>query len=90
MSRLIESVDAVRKRVRMSFASGVDEQSFRDIPLLLSRIDELERALQPFARVGNTPTDTPLVHVYHKDCVNAAVMLTPLITIVPADIPAEG
>jgi len=74
----------------MSFASGVDEQSFRDIPLLLARIDELERALQPFARVGNTPSGSPLVHVYHKDCVSAALMLTPIITIAPAEIPAEG
>lgn len=90
MSRLIESVDAVRKRIRMGFANGVDEQSFRDLPLLMARIDELERALQPFARVGNSPTGSPLVHVYHKDCVNASLMLTPLITIVPADIPAEG
>lgn len=90
MSRLIEQVDLVKKRVRMAFSNGVDEQSFRDIPLLLSRIDELERALQPFARVGNTPVGTPLVHVYHKDCVNASIMLTPFITVPLADIPAEG
>lgn len=86
MSKLIPITEHVRKRIKMGFADGVDEQSYRDLPALVARIDELERALAPFIRVANQPTDNPLVYVYHKDCVAAALVMIPQVVEQPQEM----
>jgi hypothetical protein len=76
MSFLMEGIKKVERRLQAGFPSGVDEQSFRDVPLLLQRIQELESALLPFARVGKRGTQTPTVEVQFSDCKIAETVLT--------------
>ena len=89
MSKLIPEVDLIRKRVRLGYVEGVDAQSFRDIPMLLARINELETAMMPFVRLGNSIPSGELVYTYHKDCINAAVVMTPELPPKPIELPAE-
>lgn len=90
MSQLMTKVEEIHKRVRMGYPTGVDEQSIRDIPILLNRIRELEDGLIPFARAGSSPSGLEFTHVRHVDCERALQLLTsnppppP-----PADIPAH-
>lgn len=77
MANLIPQVELVIKRKAAGFPSGVDEESARQIPVLLARIDELERALVPFGKAYLTNQEFPrqLVEVYFKDCAKAWELL---------------
>lgn len=73
----INQVEEVAKRVKAGFPSGVDTESHTHLQWLLARIDELEAALTPFARVGATLTanEPPLREVYTEALANAYDML---------------
>lgn len=97
MSNRIQVVEQVKKRIRFGYPEGVDTLSSKQIPQLLARIEELERALEPFARasVSNQEFPRELVQVYLLDCDAARDKLDPSRS-VPADkidhffeIPAE-
>ncbi len=73
MANKIPAVEAIQKEIKMGYPNGVSE-AYKMISVLMARIDELERALQPFARValGDTfsgPED--MVNVYMKHCQGA-------------------
>jgi uncharacterized protein YdhG (YjbR/CyaY superfamily) len=73
---LTTHVEHIRERVRQAYPEGVDEQSYKDIPVLLTRIAELENALVPFAHQGNMDNfGKPMVEVRHADCQKAALIL---------------
>jgi hypothetical protein len=89
-------VEEVDKRVRTGYPNGVDETSIKQLPLLLKRIQELENALAPFARIGarSGPGELPLQNCYTKDCVEAYNVLDPSNTwrakpVQQQEIPAE-
>jgi hypothetical protein len=77
MPNRIRQVEEVIKRVRTGYQNGVDADSQKQIPEMLARIDELERALQPFARIAalNAKFPKELVEVYLHDCNRAWAML---------------
>lgn len=81
----INQVEEVIRRVKAGFPSGVDTESASHIPWLLSRIEELEAALVPFARVGATLTNNepPLREVYTDALANAYAMLDKSNSVVP-------
>jgi hypothetical protein len=97
MPNSIKSVEEVKKRIRFGYPEGVDNLSSKQIPHLLTRIEELERALEPFARVSviNQEFPTELVQVYLKDCDAAREQLDPSRSLPAAkidnffEIPAE-
>lgn len=76
MANHIPVVEKIAYDMRRGFPDGTTEL-YKDIPELLARIEELETALVPFARVAQVEQATAhlksgeLVHVYLKDCVNA-------------------
>ena len=73
----MEHVKLVEKRMANQYPSGVDSESFRDIPVLMERIRELETALLPFAYAGkDTPADVENAVVRSADCRIAAQALT--------------
>jgi hypothetical protein len=61
----------VRARVQQGFPNGVDEESAIDLKVLLMRIDELEAALAPFARIAQIPSTAELVPCYFAHCQKA-------------------
>jgi hypothetical protein len=73
MGNFIPQTEAVRKRKATGYPTGVDEESSRQIPWLLSRIEELENALIPFGKafIVNQQFPRQLVEVYLKDCARA-------------------
>jgi hypothetical protein len=77
MPNKIREVEVVIKRMKSGYSDGVDPLSNKQIPELLARIDELERALQPFARIAalNAKYPSQLVSVYLDDCNRAWAML---------------
>jgi hypothetical protein len=70
MPNTIKTIESIKKRIRLGYPEGVDTLSSKQIPQLLARIEELERALEPFARVAalNATFPTELVNVYLRDC----------------------
>ena len=93
---LINHVNRIRDDYLKGAEDGLDEQFYKkDVPYLFARIEELERALVPFASVAeaNTGNSKPLVHVYLKHCnaARAAILTSksvPLPT-APFELPAE-
>lgn len=69
----------IKEEVTKGLPDGLDESLLKNIPILFERIDELERALAPFARAvqPNATSGRELIEVYFKDCVNAMGMLDP-------------
>lgn len=80
---ILELLQAVRKRVRAGFPNGVDAESHRQIPFLINRVEELESALAPFARIAKAEStvrhDNPnhLVNCRLTDCVTARKLIDP-------------
>ena len=71
-TNLTKAVNTIKDRVRQQFPDGVDSQSQHDLKVLLSRIEELQVALSPFARLGTLQSyGKDLIQCYHKDCVRA-------------------
>lgn len=71
MSNLSIEVDQIRDYMRRGMPEG-GEPVIKSINVLFNRIEELERALIPFARQGLAKNDNrPLIEVYHKDCQKA-------------------
>jgi hypothetical protein len=79
MANLIALVEEARKRVRAGFPEGSDNISAQQLPILLRRIDELEAALMPFARIGSRidSTTPELVDCYRNHCAKAYEVLDP-------------
>jgi hypothetical protein len=74
---LTKQTDKIRQRVRVGFPNGVDEESRNDLPTLLNRIEELETALAPFAKLAMLPNDgKELVMCYSRDCEKALQAMT--------------
>ena len=77
-TNLINQVNRIRDDYLKGAEDGLDEKFYKnDVPFLFARIEELERSLVPFAHVAETNKghNKPLIHVYHKDCVNALHMI---------------
>jgi hypothetical protein len=74
---LILQTEQVEDYVRKGAPDGTEPLG-RAVPVLLARIQELERALIPFARVAarGNPQNLPLVQVYFKDCESAKLKLS--------------
>lgn len=84
MKNILEFLDNVRKRVSTGFPTGVDAESQKQIPVLMQRIEELQRALAPFARiavaestVARDGTAHTLVNCRLTDCVTARKLIDP-------------
>ena len=91
---LIIQVEQIEDYVRRASPEG-SEPLARSVPILLARIQELERCLTPFARIAarGNPNNLPLVHVYFKDCETAKLKLSREAAIAvmpnPTDLAAE-
>lgn len=71
MSNVSIQVEQIKDYMRRGMPEG-GEPVIKEIPTLFRRIEELERALVPFARQGLVDNEgKPLVNVYHKDCQHA-------------------
>lgn len=72
LSKLCEDIV---KEYTMGMPDGVDEVFLRKLPVLFERINELEQALYPFARLGNRSLSNAekaeLIYCNTKDCVEA-------------------
>lgn len=70
----IPDVERIEHAMRLGWPEGTSELH-KEVPVLLKRIQELETALIPFARVATSEAtagmSANLVHVYLKDCVKA-------------------
>lgn len=79
MPNHIVPVDQLLKEYRQGMPDGLDEQFFKEIGNLFARIDELERALEPFARTAKREKKFggDVYNVNRSDCENAERMLNP-------------
>ena len=69
-------VERVKDYMRRGYPEGI-EPLLKSMPVLLGRIEELERALVPFARKGvDDNGGLPLLQVYHADCKKAFNVLS--------------
>lgn len=74
-NRSIE-VENIRDYIRRGYPEGVDPL-LKSLPVLFGRIEELEKALIPFARAGLLDNDgKPLIYVHHSSCKNAFDILS--------------
>jgi hypothetical protein len=74
MRNYSQPADEVRNLVRRGYPDGLDSQTgVKHISVLVARVNELERALMPFVKVGSSPNygDT-MVSVLHVNCADAA------------------
>ena len=74
MKNYSQPADEIRNMVRRGYPDGLDSQTaVKHISVLIARINELERALLPFVKVGSSPNygDT-MVPVMHQNCADAA------------------
>lgn len=72
----------VRERlheIKRKVADGqfADTRTKDDVTLLLSLVEELEKAVSPFARIATLPQEqnAPLVQCYKADCLNALKLI---------------
>ena len=72
-------VDKMMSDYRKGMPDGLSTEYFKQIPVLFARIQELERALDVFARTGARERQfgKELVEVYLKDCMIALEMMDP-------------
>jgi len=89
------AVENIKDYMRRGYPEGV-EPLLKEMPILFGRIEELERALIPFARQGVKDNEgKPLVYVNHNDCKKAFNALSsdkaagPMSTPEPEYWPAE-
>lgn len=76
MSNLSLEVENIRDYLRRGMPEG-GEHVVKSVGVLFRRIEELERALIPFARRGLVDNENkPLINVYHKDCKTAYDVLS--------------
>lgn len=92
MPNRILQVEEIIKRVKAGYPSGVDTESHKQIPILLARIEELEAALVPFARIGATLTNNEpeIRDVYTKDVKAAYEVMDRRLAYGPAPIEDFG
>ena len=70
MANLRILTDNLKMEYAKGMPDGIDERYIKvAIPLLFQRIDELQNALKPFAKVSliEKNTNIELVSVYHRD-----------------------
>ena len=89
------AVESIKNYMRKGYPEGI-APLLKDIPVLFGRIEELERALIPFARQGVRDNGgLPLAQVNHADCQKAFNVLSsdraagPMTTPEPEYWPAE-
>jgi hypothetical protein len=88
--------DEIRNIVRKGYPDGLDSATAaKHISVLVARVNELERVLLPFLKVGSSPNygDT-MVSVQFKNCADAANVMDrtqsiPMGTKVETFTPAE-
>lgn len=89
MSNLILQVEALQDYMRRGMPDGPD-YVVKSFPILIARIEELERALIPFARAANKDNQgMPLIHVFHNDCKTAFTKLSKAAAIAATPKPEE-
>jgi hypothetical protein len=92
VSNLIVQVEEVQDYLRREMPEG-GEWVIRRVPMLLRRIEELERALIPFARQSarekQFKTKVPLTQVYIKDCDHAMTVLSRAASLAALPAPTE-
>lgn len=68
------AADKIYNDAKRGFQHGIDEQQYvRDVKILLNRINELERAISPFAKVGTLSSyGDSMVSVSYQNCIDAA------------------
>ena len=80
---ILELLQDIKKRVRGGFPGGVDVESHRQIPFLINRVEELESALAPFARIAKAEASVKTTNPNHlvscrlSDCVTARKLIDP-------------
>lgn len=64
---------------RKGMPDGLDNDYFKQVPILFARIQELENALAPFAKTAlrERQFKKELVEIYRSDCDHALDMLSP-------------
>jgi hypothetical protein len=74
MANYAQQADKIYNDAKIGFRHGIDEQQYvRDVKLLCNRINELERVVAPFAKVGTLSNyGDSMVSVTHDNCVAAA------------------
>lgn len=92
MSNLILEVEEIEKYIRMELPEG-GEWLIKRVPTLLRRINELERALIPFARQASREeaanSKLPLTNVNIGDCQKARTILSRQAAIAALPEPSE-
>lgn len=69
-------VEEIKDYMRRGYPEGI-EVLLKSMPVLFGRIEELERALVPFARKGvDDNGGLPLLYVNHSDCKKAYGVLS--------------
>lgn len=73
-----KEVEKIKLRVGNGYPDGVDQESFKHIPLLLKRIEQLERTLTPFAKLATIEANlsNETTPCYIADCQRALLLLT--------------
>ena len=80
MPNYINHVEKIRKDVLKGLPQGSDDGFYTELRILLTHIDQLERALAPFARAhfqnqDQNPNERPMIQVYLQDCGRARDVL---------------
>jgi hypothetical protein len=74
MTNYSQPADEIKSIIRKGYPDGLDSSTAaKHISVLAARVNELERALIPFVKVGSSPNygDT-MVSVLFKNCADAA------------------
>lgn len=68
----------IRIEMERGLPNGLDNMFSRKLPFLMKRLDELERALAPFARLYDISRNDnqELIYAYKKDCQQAFNVLS--------------
>ena len=73
----IKHVELIRREIAKGMPDGLTEDFLRKLPDLFTRIEELERALVPFARAfkNNEQFNDTMLRVYKENCKEAFYVL---------------
>jgi len=73
MENTIKLVAGIRRKMHLGFPDGYNEEARRDLIVMMRRIEELERALVPFARLARIPfNDQEMLYCHKSDVINAS------------------
>jgi hypothetical protein len=74
MANYSQPADEIKNIIRKGYPDGLDSATaVKHISVLVARVNELERALMPFVKVGSSPNyGDMMVSVMYKNCADAA------------------